>query len=159
MMSVKNPSSSVPVDYSPQAVIKKIQFLINANHETVPAVARAIGVTQVALQDVLDGNSIVSQPVISRIANHFRVDDQFLTGVPAVDVRGTSPENPLPGKNLGSKNPVTPGGVSTVPTLNLKMLAVRHQALLELCLEKGVFTTEVYHSRIGEVEKRSKTKS
>lgn len=151
-------SGSDFLKYSQQAVVKKVQFLIDANHETVPAVARAIGVTQLILQDVLDGNSDISPSLVARLARHFQVDEFFLTGV--VAVRGVEKKQPDP---ISEVNPAVeegneqPGEISVPETLNLKMLAVRHQALVELMIEKKVFTSAEYHSSILDIQQRSKS--
>ena len=62
--------------------VRKIRFLIDTHHETVPGLAKGIGVLPATIQDVLDGQSLVSSALVRRIADRFNLPMDFFSAEP-----------------------------------------------------------------------------
>ena len=156
-MTTREPTSW---DYSGHAV-KKIQFLIDANHVTVPQVADTIGMPHKALLDVLDGISHPTESVLRRCADYFGVTFEFITGqeAPAKGGKSSGSTGARP-RSAGGSAPRAggrerPAPEAPSPTLNVRTIATRFQALVELLIEKGVISAREYHERVKKVEERS----
>ena len=72
-------TSGVDEPLSPAVVIRKLRFLIDAHHETVPGLARGIGVLPNTIQDVLDGQAFPSRALVRRIADRFSLPMEFFS--------------------------------------------------------------------------------
>ncbi len=152
-MATQEPTSW---DMQSTQTIRKIQFLVDTNHVTVSQVADTIGVPRSTLQDVLDGIAHASESLVRKCADYFGVTMEFITGIeapakkaaPLAHGRATSwgttpaPAAPVPEKVAGS--------------LNVRTLATRHQALVELLIEKGIVSARDYHDLVRKVEERSR---
>ena len=146
-MPSKDPIDKLSWEVSPREAVKKIQFLITTNHVTIPQLAHAIGVQQRALQDVVDGLAFPTEAMVRRCADYFGVKPHFITG------EEDPARTPRPGSAGMRKGP--PGRASR-NTLNIRTVATRHQALVELLIEKGVITARDYQEKVAQVEVRKR---
>lgn len=137
---------------------RKLQFLIDTNHVTIPQVADTIGVPTSILQQVLDGVSHPTESLIRKCADYFGVTFEFITGQETTTPEAASPAH-------GRARPMRePKSVTTDKsddskskgTLNVRTLATRHQALLELMIEKGLITAREYQEQVKVVEGRQR---
>ena len=71
----------------PKEVVRKIRFLIDTHHETVPGLARGVGVLPNTIQDVLDGQSLPSSALVRRIAQRFALPVEFFSSEVSRDPR------------------------------------------------------------------------
>ena len=151
-MPSKDPIDKLSWEVSPREAVKKIQFLITTNHATIPQLADAIGVQQSALQDVVDGLSFPTEAMIRRCAKHFGVKASFITGEEEPRDERPGSSSARKGGSRGSK----PGSSASRNSLNVRTVATRHQALVELLIEKGVIQTREYQEKVAQVEGRQR---
>lgn len=162
---------------------RKLQFLISTHRVTMLDLADAIGVKKRALQDMIDGLTVPSPTMIEAICKHFGVSSGFFDGStvakrgaakseeskkPAAKSHsGAAPASPAaaaaaaakkslpaPAKKKVRNEPKAAVSPGHAPPESFQALAVRHQALLEALLEKGVISPADYHKQIQIVERR-----
>lgn len=136
------------------SVARKIRFLMETNHFTVPFVAEELGVTRATLQDVLDERREPTKALLEKIARYFSVPKNFFGEV--VEAPAPAVADPL---DFGPVKPAAPakGGNSKTArraALDLRGLATRYQALVELLVARGVFTAAEYRAQVEQVEER-----
>ncbi len=165
--------------FDPAEVVKKLRFLIDAHHETVPGLARGIGVLPTTIQDVLDGQAFPSNALVRRIAKRFSLPLEFFyepnrnaeTGPRQSAGKKTqnssrSAKRSTPGRRKGKpgkspsatarkesgagiKNPA----ISTVDTQLLQ------QTLVELLVQKGIISIDEWNARLRLAASRADSKS
>ena len=136
----------VPADTdATRATTRRIRFLLDNHRLTVPEAARLLEMRPQVLQEVLDGLALPSDGLLKKISKHFGVDRAFLLGV------DESSEPPAEETSDDSGDPPTSTGSRT---LDVRTLATRYQALLELLIEREVITAAEYHEQITDVESR-----
>lgn len=136
------------------SVARKIRFLMETNHFTVPFVAEELGVTRATLQDVLDERREPTKALLDKIARYFSVPKHFFGEV----VEAPAPAVPDP-LDFGPVKPATSAKAGSSKTarraaLDLRGLATRYQALVELLVARGVFTAAEYRAQVEQVEER-----
>ena len=152
--------------------LKKLRFLIDANHETVPRMAESMGISRETLLDVLDGVVHPTESFVRKCADHFGVSYEFMTGQEtprkSAGAKGRSPGGaPAEGGAVAERRPATPptaaasgddarGEARPTATLTVRTVATRVQALVELLVEKGVMTPREYQEKVREVEDRAR---
>ena len=151
-MPSKDPIEKLTWDVSPREAVKKIQFLISTNHVTVPQLAHEIGVQHRTLQDVVDGLSFPTEAMVRRCAKYFGVKESFITGEEAASTERSGSSSSRKGGSRGSK----PGSSASKSSLNVRTVATRHQALVELLIEKGVIQAREYQEKVAQVEGRQR---
>lgn len=144
-------------------VVRKIRFLIDAHHETVPGLAKGVGVLPETIQDVLDGQCHPSSALVRRIADRFSLPLEFFTGEVAFDIE---PKRKKSGKakqsravSPKSKSAPAPGTRKKSRTTGTKELASLQQSLIELLIQKGVISADEWNARIRLVARKSTEKS
>ncbi len=157
-MATQDPTSW---DMQSKKTIRKIQFLIDANHVTVPQVADTIGVPHRTLQDVLDGIAHASEGLIRKCADYFGVTLEFITGQEAPAPKAAPPAHgratPWDGGKTAVRASATPAPTEKpLGALNVRTVATRHQALVELLIEKGIISARDYHEKVRKVEGRTR---
>ena len=136
---------------------RKLQFLIDTNHVTIPQVADTIGVPTAVLQQVLDGVSHPTESLIRKCADYFGVTFEFITGQETTTPEAAAPAHGRARPIRESKPNVEKSEDSkSKGTLNVRTLATRHQALLELMIEKGLITARDYQEQVKVVEGRQR---
>ena len=141
---------------------RKLQFLIDTNHVTVPQVANTIGVPVQTLQQVLDGAAHPSESPVRKCADYFGVTFEFITGQEVTAPEAAPPAHGRAKRSRDTKS--TKASAATDPlddgkskgTLNVRTLATRHQALLELLIQKGLITAREYQDQVKIVEDRQR---
>ena len=117
--------------------VRKIRFLIDTHHETVPGLAKGIGVLPGTIQDVLDGQSLVSSALVRRIADRFNLPMDFFSAEP-VSEKDASMETiqvkSTRARRVDSRPETTP--VSTGSDLD--EVRRTQKALVELLIDKGI---------------------
>ncbi len=161
----------------PEIVIRKIRFLIDAHHETVPGLAKGIGVLPNTIQDVLDGQSFPSRALVRRLAERFSLPIEFFeANVTTIDDRAASssrveaPRRARVGQSAGKKasktqRKKTQGKKSPRPRTNKSTTAgqvpvdaaVLQQSLIELLIQKGVISADEWNARVRLVSNRNTT--
>lgn len=161
----------------PEIVIRKIRFLIDAHHETVPGLAKGIGVLTNTIQDVLDGQSFPSRALVRRLAERFSLPIEFFEAdVTTIDHRAAAssrrdaPGRARVGQPAGKKTSKTqekkPQGKKTSRTRTTKPTtagqvpvdaAVLQQSLIELLIQKGVISADEWNARVRLVSNRKTT--
>lgn len=158
-----------------RAAVRRIRFLLENNRLPVHRAAELMGVRKSVLQDVLDRKNQPTEELLRKIAAYFDVELEFICGAeesvsspgasasaskgPTSTPKKASPEARTLGKatpagSSSARSKGSPKKSSRGTKLNTRSLASRHQALLELLLEKRVITAAEYHARIEEVENR-----
>ena len=162
----------------PEVVIRKIRFLIDAHHETVPGLAKGIGVLPNTIQDVLDGQSFPSRALVRRLAERFSLPIEFFEAeVSAIDNHTAIPakkrasgrsrvgqpaRKKIQGKKTEGKKSTAAGhqrtrvAKSTPAQLPLDA-AVLQQSLIELLIQKGVISADEWNARVRLVSNRKAT--
>ncbi len=164
--------------FDPAEVVKKLRFLIDAHHETVPGLARGIGVLPNTIQDVLDGQAFPSNALVRRIAKRFSLPLDFFVGSPRETETGT-PQSA--GKNSGkstrSAQSTTSkrkqGKVSTTRSAPAAKVSgasgkqpavtgvdpqILQQTLVELLVQKGVISIDEWNARLRLAASRADSK-
>ncbi|MCI0651588.1 MAG: helix-turn-helix domain-containing protein [Planctomycetes bacterium] len=139
----------VPIDL--EATVRKIRFLVQTHHVTVPDLEHDLGIRVKTLQNVLDGESRPSGLLLERLASYFGVTVEFLTGAKAAAMEDTLSPSAAQGHGHGGGHG---GGASRASPLGLADVAVRLQAMVELLVEKGVCSGAEYHSAVERVKER-----
>ncbi|MEC9476887.1 MAG: hypothetical protein VX764_07625 [Planctomycetota bacterium] len=144
-------------------VVRKIRFLIDAHHETVPGLAKGVGVLPETIQDVLDGQCHPSGALVRRIAERFSLPVEFFTGEVSFDI---DPKRKKSGKAersrvVSPKSKSTPAPVTRkkTRTTGTKEIASLQQSLIELLIQKGVISADEWNARIRLVARKSTEKS
>ncbi len=156
-------------DSSPQRTVRKLQFLIDTHHVTVQMLADSIGVPHKNLFDVLDGVALPTEGFIRKCAEYFKVPLEFITGQEAPTESKDGGKKSRRSQNSGRDSKRVQGAertrssqrrpsrgqrTRTPESLNVRKLAIRHQALLELLIEKRVLTPQEYHDQVKRIEER-----
>jgi transcriptional regulator with XRE-family HTH domain len=175
-------ASGVDHPLSPEVVIRKIRFLIDAHHETVPGLARGIGVLPNTIQDVLDGQAFPSRALVRRIAERFSLPVEFFSAEigSTSESKGTGSgpraARKSPQKSARSRRPKgapsTPAAAKVPATAKpvaraqdkvaaagavVPGTAVLQQALIELLIQKGLISADEWNARVRLVSKRNAT--
>lgn len=128
--------------------VRRIQFLLDNNRLSVHEAAVRLSVRQPVLQAVLDGRSLPTEALLRKIAAYFEIDFEFLSS------DGREPEiEPAP---RASSAPAAAADKSPPASskLDLRTLAIRHQALLETLVKKGLISAAEYRLQVEEVQSR-----
>ena len=135
-------------------VVRKIRFLIDTHHETVPGLARGVGVLPNTIQDVLDGQSLPSSALIRRIAQRFSLPMDFFSSEVS---RAPRPRRSVRNKSKAVSRKSEPNPVSVATGAQDEVLL--QKALIELLIQKGVISADEWNARIRLVTRRSSTTS
>ncbi len=160
-MATKDSSTTreVPWESSPREILRKLQFLISTNNVTAQQLARTTGLSQKNVQEILDGVSLPTESMLRKCADFFGVTLEFVMGKD--DGKGAKQTAPR-SHSSGSKSGAPPAGQTSpkaaAPSgpLNLRTIATRHQALIELLIEKRVITAREYHDMVQKIEGRGR---
>jgi len=90
-----------------------------------------------------------SSHTLKSIARYFEVDIEYF-----YDTKVDKPRDA--DSQLGKRSRSVKNMPDSLESLTLNNLAVRHQGLVELLIEKGVLSAAEYNDRIRRVEERSK---
>ena len=170
-------ASGVDNPLSPEVVIRKIRFLIDAHHETVPGLARGIGVLPNTIQDVLDGQAFPSRALVRRIAERFSLPVEFFsaevgssseskgTGSGSRAARKSSQKSASSRSSKGAPSTPAKGKVSATAKpvawaqdkVAVPGTAILQQALIELLIQKGLISADEWNARVRLVSKRNAT--
>lgn len=124
---------------------RKLRFLLSNERLTVPMLAEYLEVSRSTLQHVVDGKSMPPDALLRRLSNHFGVPESFFMGTgDSTAVKKNKGRTRAGGKSSKKKKPV----------LNLKAVATRHQALVELLVSKGLIKASEYQEAIQKTEDR-----
>ena len=144
--------SSFTVPTSPQpnrtALGRKLRFLLETHHLTVPRLAEILTIRRQTLQQMVDGKADAARHNLISIAKHFGVEADYFD-----DVKHDKSESA--GSETRSGSTRSKKRAEPAESLTLKTLAVRYQGLVELLIEKGVFSAAEYNEHIRCVEDRS----
>jgi len=172
MANQDTPTRDVPWESSPRAIVRKLQFLLDTNHVTVMAIAERTGIPKKLIQDILDGASLPTEAMLRKFADFFGVTLEFILGrddggsasrgsgaTRSSSAARTSPGKGSAGIGKGSAGtakgaPVPGKRTKTAGSLNIRAIATRHQALVELLVEKGMISARDYHEMVQKIEKR-----
>ncbi|MGE3166761.1 MAG: helix-turn-helix domain-containing protein [Planctomycetota bacterium] len=164
---------------------RRIQFLLDNHRLPAHEAARQLGVRKTVLQDILDGRSFPTEGLLRKIAAHFRVDLDFLVGSTEIaepptptsttapaGVAGPPPQSTAPRPARPSATsvpgsdppkaespPQRAGRTRSTPGVSLRTLAIRHQALVELLVSKGVLTAAEYRAQVEAIDDRAGAKA
>ncbi|HIC23604.1 MAG: hypothetical protein COB10_03785 [Planctomycetota bacterium] len=138
----------------PKEVVRKIRFLIDTHHETVPGLARGVGVLPDTIQDVLDGQSLPSSALVRRIAQRFALPVEFFSSEVSRDPRPKRSVSSK-GKAVSQKSEPNPESAATGSQHEVRL----QKALVELLIQKGVISADEWNARIRLVTRRSSTTS
>ena len=132
------------------ALARKIRFLMETQHVTVPQLAERLGIRRSTIQDIVDRKAEASTNTLRQIAHYFGVDLDYF------EESGVEPEGPVPSlkPNRAATTAAAKEKAKEPEPLTLRTLAIRYQGLVELLVEKGVFTAAEYHDHIKRVENR-----
>ena len=158
---------------------RRVRFLVETNHLTVPRLAEIIGVGRVSLQEVVDGRAQPSDALLNKVAQHFGVPHDFFTSTQSMVMRPHTKaadtvvpnmmpvQKPAPAAKQssagaarvtrGTRKRQSTSGESDKEPLNLRTLAIRYQALMELLVAKNVFTVTEYRDQVASVENRQQS--
>ena len=170
-------ASGVDNPLSPEVVIRKIRFLIDAHHETVPGLARGIGVLPNTIQDVLDGQAFPSRALVRRIAERFSLPVEFFsaevgshseskaTGSGHRTARKSPQKSASPRSPKGARSTKAAAKVPATAKRDARAqdkvaapgAAVLQQALIELLIQKGLISADEWNARVRLVSRRSAT--
>ena len=128
--------------------VRKIRFLIDTHHETVPGLAKGIGVLPGTIQDVLDGQSLVSSALVRRIADRFSLPMDFFSAEPQSEKETGAGETTVKSTRARrvETKPVTRN--STSSESELEELRRTQKALVELLIDKGVIQPGEWQARL-----------
>ena len=143
----------------PEQVVRKIRFLIDAHHETVPGLAKGVGVLPDTIQDVLDGQSLPSSALVRRIAERFSLPLDFFSSEAcrapkpkrAVRKKGSAASQAQPSTQAPRENKSAVNGTQDESLLQ--------QALIELLIQKGVISADEWNARVRLVARRNSSSS
>ncbi len=156
-------------DSSPQRTVRKLQFLIDTHHVTVQMLADSIGVPHKTLFEVLDGVALPTEGFIRKCAEYFEVPLEFVSGQgtsskskegvtksrsPQKTARASKEAKGTGRTRSSQRTPSRRSQEQASESLNVRTLAIRHQALLELLIEKRVLTPQEYHDQVKRIEER-----
>lgn len=130
--------------------VRKIRFLIDTHHETVPGLAKGIGVLPGTIQDVLDGQSLVSDALVRRIAERFKLPmDFFSAEALPVKTEDSAPADSAVVRSTRARR-VESRSESPVDSTNSDLDEVRRtqKALVELLIDKGVIQSGEWQARL-----------
>ncbi|MAW76988.1 MAG: hypothetical protein CMJ95_06290 [Planctomycetes bacterium] len=139
-------------------VVRKIRFLIDAHHETVPGLAKGVGVMPETIQDVLDGQSLPSGALIRRIADRFSLPIDFFTTEVSFDMKSKQKvRSTRAAKTANPRRSSSPSaqGKKKSPSVGAQDGALLQQALIELLIQKGVISADEWNARIRLVDRKS----
>ena len=155
VLSGRDPSE---IDWDQAA--RRIRFLIETHHLTIPDVAFDLGVSQVTLQEILDGQARASEYLIVAASNYFGVTVDFLLSDQTTPPRKKRPASPTSSSSSPSSAPSIVKKSAGRSGATVGDLAVRHQALVELLIEKGVIQASELNAAVDRVEfRKSQRKS
>ena len=135
---------------SHDTAVRKIRFLIDTHHETVPGLAKGIGVLPDTIQDVLDGQSHVSGALVRRIADKFQLPMDFFSAEPVADqqLQVKTPEKPQVRSTRAQRVESKPKPVVTSPSSEMDEVRRTQKALIELLIDKGVIHSGEWQARL-----------
>ena len=136
------------------SAVRKIRFLIDTHQETVPGLARGIGVLPGTIQDVLDGQCHASHALVRRIADRFSLPLEFFSG----DVPKEREVSPRSNKTSVSSPTTRAQRVETPSTVHsqshdstLDELILSQKALVSLLQDKGLISSSEWQARLRSV--------
>ncbi len=136
-----------------RAPVRRIRFLMDTSHITMQDLAVELGMRKSDLLEILDGLAQPSTHFIRETARHFGVTIEFLMSGKELGEKGATPAAAPVAAHAPAKakrKPVRTGGGAFV----LKDLAIRHQALLELLVQKGTITAGEYKAVVEQIKFR-----
>ena len=128
------------------AVVRRIRFLMETQHVLVQDLAYDLGVQRAYLLEVLDERTPPTPGFLRSVASHFKVTVDFLELGKTLSVPKSVP------KHQGKRRR---GRDRRRQNLAMSDLAVRHQALVECLVDKGVITAGEYNAWVDRVMKRN----
>lgn len=131
---------------------RKIRFLLETHHYTVPFVAEELGITRASLQEVLDERREPTSSLLSKLSVYFSVPKDFFGGIATQDPAAVI--DPLLDFDAPPAKSSAGGKAAKSKPLDLRGLALRYQALIELLVAKGIFTAADYRNQVEQVEGR-----
>ena len=132
-----------------ESIARKIQFLVTTHRTTLQDLAGALNVRREILQEIIDGRAPPTPAILDAMAGHFGVTSDFFLDS---EVR-PRPEEEAQQESPAKKTTTRLRG-KTRSISGVKALAVRHQALLEALISKGILSPADYHEHILQVEQR-----
>lgn len=131
------------------AVVRRIRFLMETQHVLVQDLAYDLGVQKAYLLEVLDERTQPTPGFLKSVASYFKVTVDFLhSGKTLILSQPVS-------KHGGKKSRGRERRRKDRGGLAMSDLAVRHQALVECLVDKGVISAGEYNSWVERVMKRN----
>ena len=130
--------------------VRKIRFLIDTHHETVPGLAKGIGVLPGTIQDVLDGQSLVSSALVRRIADRFKLPMDFFSAEPVSEKEAPAEVATVKStraRRVESKVETQTSSAADNET-ELEEILRTQKALVELLIDKGVIHSGEWQARL-----------
>ncbi len=106
--------------------------------------AELIGVSRKSIEDVVDERSLPTPTLLKKVAKHFGVQESFFTAEGSERTSDSETSSKGLSHEARKSNPAT----KKQESLTLKTLASRYQSLVELMVEKGVFSAAEYNQKI-----------
>ena len=128
--------------------VRKIRFLIDTHHETVPGLAKGIGVLPGTIQDVLDGQSLVSSALVRRIADRFSLPMDFFSAEPLSEKNTGTGETTVKSTRARRVEAKSESRNSTSSENEVEELRRTQKALVELLIDKGVIQPGEWQARL-----------
>ncbi len=138
------------------AVARKLRFLMETQHLTVPGLAERLSIRRQSLQQIVDAKADPPRHTLVDLAKYFGVDNDYFDDVKAEKPAKADSSANTRGHARGRPSPAPARRTEAPEGLTLKTLAVRYQGLVELMIQKGVFSASEYHDHIKAVEDRAK---
>ena len=135
--------------------VRKIRFLIDTHHETVPGLAKGIGVLPGTIQDVLDGQSLVSSALVRRIADRFSLPMDFFSAEPLNEKDAGTGETTVKSTRARRVESRSESKSSSSSESELLELRRTQKALVELLIDKGVIQPGEWQARLRRTRIRS----
>ena len=145
-----------------EAIHRKLRFLVTTHHVTLPDLADYLATDVGVLHDILDGRTLPSRGMLEALAERFEVSPEFfgLPGPQEVEALTQAAGAPARTPRRRARRRSLKKGKSRRSSVSLRptqTLAVRHQALLEVLIQKRALTAAEYHQRVREIEERAQS--
>ena len=132
-----------------QAVVRRIRFLMETQHVLVQDLAYDLGVQRAYLLEVLDERTKPTSGFLRSVASHFKVTVDFLESGKTLSLPKVLPKHQGKRRRGRDRRRKNRGGLA------MSDLAVRHQALVECLVDKGVISAGEYNAWVERVMKRN----
>ncbi len=135
-----------------ETAVRKIRFLIDTHHETIPGLAKGIGVLPGTIQDVLDGQSLASSALVRRIADRFQLPMDFFSAEPIADTQSEvhvdQEEKPVIRSTRAQRIESKQENSISAPSSDMDEVRRTQKAMIDLLIDKGVIQPGEWQARL-----------